>query len=300
MPAQAYFDTVDKTEGYFILPNESAFWIPDVGANKDSQGRFEGVDYLNANKVAAKRFIIPHAKLSNSGGNWGFDAYVPTGRLIIVDRTPYNREWTAPTTRGTSVKNESFPCQSSEGLNITVEVAIAASVLEENASRYLYYFGVKPPQGDRTANQVIFTTVFYGRTLVEVMDTVGRGEVQTLVCNEISSRTLDHVNEQASSILGGVQKNATAFFATRGITLDYIGWAGTFTFDADVQMAINHAYDAQKIGPYLDTLRTKAAIDAVARWDGRLPTTVSGLAILPPELLAAVTAYLSRPGSTKP
>ena len=293
-PASAYFDSTDKTEAYFVLPNESAFWIPDVGANKDSQGRFEGVDYLNANKVAAKRFIIPHAKLSNSGGNWGFDAYVPTGRLILVDRTPYHREWAAAKERGTSARDESFPCQSSEGLNITVEVAVAASVLEENAARYLYYFGVKPPAGDRSTNQVIFTSVFYGRTLTEVMDGVGRGAVQTMVCNEISSRTLDKVNEQASAILESVQKGATAFFGGRGITLDYIGWAGTFTFDADVQGSINSAYDARKLAPYLDTLKAKAAIDAIAKWDGKLPGNLSGLWLVPPEVLEAVTGLVGR------
>lgn len=296
--AQAYFDTTDKTEGYFILPNESAFWIPDVGANKDSQGRFEGVDYLNANKLAAKRFIIPHAKLSNSGGNWGIDAYVPTGRLIIVDRTPYNREWVAAKDRGTSTRNESFPCQSTEGLNITVEISIAASVLEENAARYLYYFGVRPPPGDRSTNQVIFTSVFYGRTLTEVMDGVGRGAVQTMVCNEFSSRTLDRANEQARAILDSVQKNAAAFFAARGITLDYIGWAGTFTFDKDVQEAINRAYDANKIAPFLDTLKTKALIDALARWDGRLPATLSGLWLVPADVIGAIEGLIGGAGRT--
>ena len=293
-PASAYFDTVDKTEGYFILPDEFAFWIPDVGANKDSQGRFEGVDYLNANKLAAKRFIIPHAKLSNSGGNWGYDAYVPTGRLIIVDRTPYNREWVAAKDRGTSTRNELFPCQSLEGLNVTVEISIAASVLEENAARYLYYFGIKPPAGDRTTNPVIFTSVFYGRSLTEVMDGVGRGSVQAMVCNEFSTRTLDQGNLQARQIIDTVQKSAAAFFATRGITLDYIGWAGTFTFDADVQQAINRSYDANKIAPVLETLKTKALIDAIARWDGKLPANVSGLWLMPSDVMSAFTGLITR------
>jgi hypothetical protein len=301
--AFAYFDTTDKTEAYFILPNESAFWIPDVGANKDSQGRFEGVDYLNANKVAAKRFIIPHAKLSNSGGNWGYDAYVPTGRLIIVDRTPYNREWVASKERGTSAKDESFPCQSSEGLNITVEMSVAASVLEENAARYLYYFGVRPPAGDRSTNQVIFTSVFFGRTLTEVMDGVGRGAVQTMVCNEFSSRTLDKANADARVIIDTVQKNAAAFFASRGITLDYIGWAGTFSFDNDVQTAINRAYEAGKIQPYLETLKTKAVIDAIAKWDGKLPSNVSGLWLVPADVMGAITSLIGKAapeGAAKP
>ena len=62
--------------------------------------------------------------------------------------------------RGTSPRNESFPCQSKEGLNITVGVSIGASVLETNAAKYLYRFGVLPPNGDRTDPRVIFTRCF--------------------------------------------------------------------------------------------------------------------------------------------
>jgi hypothetical protein len=141
---------------------------------------------------------------------------------------------------------------------------------------------------------VIFTSVFYGRTLTEVMDGVGRGAVQTMVCNEFSSRTLDRANEQASVILDSVQKGAAAFFGARGITLDYIGWAGTFTFDPDVQQSINSAYDARKLAPYLDTLKAKAAIDAIAKWDGKLPGNLSGLWLVPPEVLQAVTGLVGR------
>jgi hypothetical protein len=64
--ASAYYDRTDYTEAYFILPNESAFFIPDVGANKDSQSAFGSVEYLNSNKIAAQRFLVPHAKLAGS------------------------------------------------------------------------------------------------------------------------------------------------------------------------------------------------------------------------------------------
>ena len=101
--AYAYYDKNDVTEAYTILPNESAFWIPDVGANKDNQAKLDSEAYLNDNKVALKRFIVPHAKLSGSSGAWGWaDYYVPSGRLIIVDRTPYSREWVDAADRGTS------------------------------------------------------------------------------------------------------------------------------------------------------------------------------------------------------
>jgi len=294
--AQAYYDKSDFAEAFFILPNESAFYIPDVGANKDNQARFGSMEYLESNKVAAKRFTIPHVKFSGSG-TWA-DFYVPAGRLIVVDRTPYNREWVAARDRGTSSRNESFPCQSQEGLNVTVEVAIATSVTEENAARFLYWFGVKPPQGNRADPAVIFTSVYAGKNLAEVMDTVGRGKVQSLVCHEIGARTFDKVNTEINAIMDAVDKSADAFFKDRGITLDYIGWAGTFTFDRDVQQAVNDRYTAEKIAPVLPVMQARAAILALEKWDGRLPASVSGLWLLPPDLIAMISAWM-KPADVK-
>ena len=289
--ARAYYDKTDYAEAYFILPNELAFFIPDVGANRDAQAKFGSMEYLEANKVAAKRFLIPHARFSGSGSLWN-DYFVPSGRLIVVDRTPYNREWVASRERGTSARNESFPCQSQEGLNVTAEISIAASVTEDNAARFLYWFGVKPPQGDRSNPAVIFTSVYYGQNLAEVMDTVGRGKVQTLVCHEIGARTFDTVNKDINVMLDAIEKNASAFFAAKGITLDYIGWAGTLTFDRDVQKAVNDRYTAEKIAPVLATLQTKAALDAAAKWNGQLPGSVSGLWLVPSDLWSGVLGWL--------
>ena len=168
--------------------------------------------------------MIPHQKLSGSaarpGLSTGWDLYVPTGRLIIVDRSPFSREWVAAHDRGTSARNESIPCQSKEGVNITVGVSIGASVTEENAAKYLYHFGVLPPTDaagrllDRTSPQTIFTSVYYSRRLSDVMDDVGRKRVQTLICNEIAARTFDEANEQAVKIMDNVKKAATDYFAS--------------------------------------------------------------------------------------
>lgn len=221
--AWAYYDKYDYTEAIYILPNQSAFVIPDVGANKDNQAQFMSLDYLKANKVAAKRVIIPHVKLTGSGA-WS-DYYVPSARVIIVDRTPYNREWVTAANRGTSSKNEGMPCQSSEGLNVTAGISIGVSVHEEEAARYLYYFGTVPPKGDPSNPVVIFTSVYHARGVADVMDKVGRGEVLSLVCQEISSRALNDDNKDAGAIMKNITTKMAAFLAERGITLDYIGWA---------------------------------------------------------------------------
>ena len=283
-PAKAYFAQTEVTEAYTILPNESAFWIPDVGNNKDSQGSMDSADYLRANKIALKRFIVPHTKLNNSGGWAAWDYYVPTGRLIILDRSTFSREWVDHADRGTSTKKEGFPCQSSEGLNIAVGVTMGASVSEDDSPKFLAKFGVTPPKGNRNDGNVIFTSVYYGRSLTEVMDGIGRHRVQTLVCNEISKRTLVNANKEASVIMDFVRKGVEEYFKPFGVNIDFIGWADTFTFDDSVQRALNHNFEAtqeaqaaQSLAPYVATIQAVANAEFIRAFgnktDGRFPTT---------------------------
>lgn len=282
--AMAYYSQSDYTENYFILPNESAFFIPDIGDNKNSQAQFGSEEYLSAKKIAAKRFEIPHTKLSNSG-LWS-NYYVPVGRLIIVDRTPVSREWVKHPTRGTASNDQSFPCQSSEGLDITVGVAIGASVYEENAAKFLFRFGVNPPAGDRADPNVIFASVYNGKSLAQVMDGPVRSRVQSLVCDEMTSRSLDKNNAEAAKIMENIQKKVTDYMATVGITLDFIGWADTFEFDRAVQASIDRKYIstqdlavAQSLAPHTATLQALATAEGTRtvanKWNGAVPSSVS-------------------------
>ena len=261
--AHAFAETTDKTEVYTILPNQSAFWVPDTGANKDTQAQFESEQYYQERKVAAKRFIIPHAKLAGSAGTSllsGWDYYVPTGRLFIVDRTPYSREWVDQADRGTASLKQGFPCQSKEGLNITVGISIGTSVNEDNAAKFLYNFGVIQPKGNPQDPQFIFTSVYYGRSLEAVMDDVGRKKVQTLVCNEIGKRTFDQANADVVPMMDTIEKNTKEYFASVGITLNFIGWADTFEFDKEIQSAVNHKYEAEKLAAAIPILQQVAQL----------------------------------------
>jgi len=282
--AKAYYDKSDYSENYFVLPNESAFFVPDVGDNKSSQASFGSEAYLSEKKIAAKRFEVPHTKLGNSG-LWS-NFYVPAGRLIIVDRTPVSREWVKQPHRGTDKTDQSFPCQSSEGLDITVGIAIGASVYEENAAKFLFRFGVNPPAGDRTDPNVIFTSVYYGKSLAQVMDGPVRSRVQSLVCDEMTSRTLDKNNAEAAAMMSSIQKKVDAYMTSVGITLDFIGWADTFIFDPQVQASIDRKYIAtqdlavaQSLAPHAATLQALATAEGTRivanKWNGAVPSSVS-------------------------
>jgi hypothetical protein len=258
--AKAYYDQKDWTEAYTILPNESAHYVPDTGNNKDGQVSLDSEAYLKANQVAAKRFIMPHTKLSGTGGF--FDYYVPAGRLFIVDRTTYSHEWVGSGERGSSKSNESFPCQSKEGLDVIAGVSVGSSVKEDQSARYLYNFGVVADAAkiDRTKPEFIFQSVYYSRKLSDVMNDMGRKKVQTLVCAEIASRTLDQVNADANVMMASIQTKAVEYFGSVGITLNFIGWADTFTFSKEVQKSIDDRFIVEKLGNQLAVLNALANI----------------------------------------
>lgn len=300
----AFAETTDRTEIVTVLPNESAFWIPDVGANRDSQVQFDSESYLQANKIAVKRFEIPHQKLLGSGGkNWignGWDIYIPTGRMIIVPRQPYSQEWVDSSERGSSSKKEGFPCQDNQGLDFTVGVSIATSVSEDQAAKFLYNFGVTTdPKWKNDDPQIIFKSVYYARSLYDVMEDVGRKRVQTLMCDQIMQHDIDYDNANLVPIMNIVRKQASDFFNSVGINLVFLGYADTVTFDPSVQASINRKYIATQdrkaadlLGPYIATIQALAQAEAVRSFgqksDGKLPSTVVGV---PPSFLEMLNGF---------
>ena len=314
---RAFFEKTDRTEIYPILPNQSAFWIPEVGATRDKQVQMDSEAFLNDNKVQLNRFQIPHQKLTGSAGNSvfsGWDYYVPAGRLIIVDRTPFSHEWVDAADRGTSAKKEGFPCQSKEGLNVTVGVAIGASVSQANAAKYLFRFGVLPPRGEvkgtadaiENDGRIIFTSVYYSRSVQNVMEDFGRKKILEVICDQVTARTFDKVNEEATLIKDTAAKQIVDFFAGYGITIDFMGWADTFTFDKDVQDAVNRLYVAKqdeeigrRLQPYTEVIKALAQAQAQRSFgdktDGRLPTTFFGM---PPEVVGPLLGM--QPNAPRP
>jgi len=88
----AYYDKADNPEYIEIGSNQSVFVIPMAGANKDSQGQFDSASFLNSKKVGTKRIEVKHTKM-HFPGLTVTDMFIPTVKVIITDRIPYNREW---------------------------------------------------------------------------------------------------------------------------------------------------------------------------------------------------------------
>lgn len=273
-PAHAFWNTTNTTEAYGILPNHSAFWIPGMGDNKTDQARTQSEDYLKSNKINSQFFIIPHTKLTGSV-YIGWDYYIPAGRLIVVDRAPYFHEWTEKGRGMNPTIDESFHCHSKDNIEVSTEMSLASSVTEDNAAKFLFYFGVKAPEGDPAKPEIIFTSVFEGRSLKDVMSTWGRGEIQSRVCRHVLTHTVEDLAIGGNDVLDKIQDEARKFFLDFGITVEYIGWAGGFHYPLEVQTSINTRFAGEHIKPVLGTLQTKSWIDAVSGWDRHLPTSVT-------------------------
>ncbi len=267
-----------------------------MGANKDSQGKFASEQYYNETKVAAKRVQVPHTTLRMAG--WSYDYYIPAAKVIIVDRTPYYQEWVASTERGTSKKDESFHFESNESINISTGIVISATVKEEDAAKFLYWFGTKQqnftPTGDVAKDcSAQFQSVLNGRTLSEVMASNVRGEVQAVLAHEFGGRSTDDDIKAKAAVMDIVNKETKEMFAAKGITIDYIGYAEGLSFETAVQDAINRAYIAHKeadraatLAAALPNLQSAAQIELInqialafaTKWNGNLqmPSVIVG------------------------
>ena len=280
-PAHAYYDKTDRAEWVNIEANQSAFLIPATGANKTNQAQFGSIDYLAANKVAAKRVQIPHIKADNTSAM--FDYFVPNATLYVVDRTPYTREWVNATDRGTSTKKEGFRFETADSINVMTGITISASVSEEDAAKFFYNFGTTAVASSQDP-ATVFASVKYGKSLAEVMDTVVRGKVQQIMAKEFAKRSFMKAIGDKASIIDSVEQAVKDEFAKKGITIAFVGYAEELSFDDKIQQALNSSVIAAIQYANKDALlavveinRKNAEIDivraqakAIGSWNGQI------------------------------
>jgi hypothetical protein len=82
------------------------------------------------------------------------------------------------------------------------------------------------------------------------------------------------------TIMATMEREMRTYLKSVGVTLDFIGWADTVTFDAEIQRAINDAYRAEKLAPHLVTLERLANLETKLKWDGKL-SVYSGSGAVP-------------------
>ena len=312
--AFAYYSTSDYPEWIEIQSNQSAFAIPVVGDTKSTQTSYGSKNYLEEKKVASKRFQVPHSLIRNPG--WASDYYVPAVKLIIVDRTPYMREWRDEPNRGTSREAQGFAFQSREGINIGAGISIAAMVKEEDAALFLYWFGTKNTTANPSDPAANFASVSYGKSLQEIMDTVVRGSVQAELSSAFMKHSFTEGNARAAEIMETVRQNITKHFAEKGITVDYMGYSGPLNYSDEIQKSIDRVFVASQQAqssaammtaiPYLQAESEinfkNAQSDAIRKWNGSIPALPSSVTTVGQGWVDSLLGYVgfgSKPVGTK-
>jgi len=205
-----------------INTNETAFVVPLEGASKDNQGKFMSLDYLKEAKVATKRVMIP-IKSYSTGRMWSDYKWIPTVRVIKVDRTPVTREWTSDETTGTTSKNEAIEVESLDSIGFKLGVNITAMIQENDASLFLYTYA--------------------GKSLANVVDQDVRGKVLSILSREFGSRDLAKCKKEKKVIFDLARNEVGEHFKKYGVTISNLGHSKGLTYvDKEIQDSINQAY----------------------------------------------------------
>lgn len=208
-----------------VKPNETAFVITLEGDTKEQQAKLNSLDYLREAKVASKRITIPQRR--HDTGRWpGEYEWIDTVRVITVDRAPVTREWTDDPDTGTSMHKQAIQVESLDSINFGVGATITCSILEENTPVFLYYYA--------------------GKALPEIVDTNVRGFCQKGLAREFGKYDLAEGKTKKAECFEQVFQDAKAFFAERGITIDYFGGVKGLTYNnKEIQAAIDRKFVAE-------------------------------------------------------
>ena len=208
-----------------IKSDETAYTIPFEGASKENQKKFMSIDYLNDNKVATKRIIIPQR--SQSIGRFWFNIkWIPTINLIKVKRSPVTREWTSKKSTGSNQKDDSIPVESKDSIGFKVGINLTTMIKEEDTTIFLHFFS--------------------GKTLAEITDENVRGTVASILSREFWSRDLKECKTAKREIQEILETETNKKYSEYGITISNVGLVGGLQYEnPEIQTAIDNAYKAE-------------------------------------------------------
>jgi hypothetical protein len=209
-----------------IKPNETAWAIPLDGSSSSGQVKFNSVEFLDQKKVASKRIMIDKIEYRVGRMPWDIE-WIPSTRVITVDRSLITREWTDSPDTGTAGARQGIGVVTKDSVQLRVGLTVTASIDEDDASTYLYYHGEK--------------------TLADVMDQNIRSFAVAELTRKYGDLTLQDAQTKGTEIYADLFNDAKAAFKAKGITIQYLGNAEGLTYsDPNVQSAINRSYQASQ------------------------------------------------------
>lgn len=249
----------DRPEFVEIDTSETGFLIPLEG-DTGQQARFQSEEYLRQRKVAAKRVQITHRW--SQQGRMPFDgAWIPTVRLVKVNRSPLTREWTpnehrsSDSQRRADLHDQAIRIESADSVGFSMGFTCTAFIAEEDSSKFLYWY----PSG----------------TLSDVMDREVRGRIQQISAEVAARYPLDQLRSKKQEISDAVKKDLTNFFLGRGITVTTVGMFGGMTYENPaIQKSIDETFIAQQL-----KVVSAAKLEAQQKDNERIQLEAEGLAV---------------------
>jgi hypothetical protein len=220
----------DRPEYVEIDTADTGFLIPLEG-DSTIQARFQSEDYLKQRKIAAKRVQITH-RWSQEGRMPGEGRWIPTVRLVKVNRSPVTREWTTfqTTTASGAIQraDRAIWIESADSVGFSMGFTCTAFIPEEDAARFLYWY----PSG----------------SLSDMMDHEVRARIQQAAAEVATKYPLDGLRSRKQEIADAVKRDVTNFFALRGVTITTVGMFGGMTYEnPEIQKSIDATFIAQQL-----------------------------------------------------
>ena len=197
-----------------IEPSQTAFVIPLEGQTSN-QSSFDSEAFLQNAKVATKRIIIP--KRWRSLGRSPYDGeFIPTVKVIIVERRPEGRHW---------ADQNAIVAESKESIGFSVPMSVTSQIDEPDAAKFLYRYNNKP--------------------LKEIIDEEVLNRVRSKFVEESSKYELSSLLLHKQDIMNSVRNDVVPYFKERGINITSLGMAGEITYlDDGIQASINKKFQA--------------------------------------------------------
>lgn len=233
---------VDKFEE--IAPNETAFVIPLEGASKKNQGKFDSVGYLEEKKVAAKRIYKPQRQV-DTGRMWWEYKYIPTVKIIRVDRAPVTFVWEGKRgAKGIRKGTEGVAVESRDSIGFNVGINISAFITEKDTAKFLYYY----PSGDldKVLGKIVKSksTEILSREFAKY-DLEG-SQAKVNKYGKVVSEAIDGARQRKGEIVALASEELKKFFTQTGVTISTFGLIGGLSYDdKDIQEAINDNFKTE-------------------------------------------------------
>lgn len=215
-----------------IQLSQTAFLVPLMGENKDSQAQVTSAEALAKHKVIGKRVTIPLRQMKT-----GYIAYkwVPSMALIVVDRAPIMELWSRDPFHDDSQSGGgsaaaqpgniglALRVQSKDGIKFAVPGEISALIVDDDAA--------------------LFQSRYRGKSLNDIVNTDVRNYAQSVLSEKFAAVDLETCRRDKVKYIKEAQEKLAAYFKQTGITIEYFGlFEGLIFENRNVQAAIELAY----------------------------------------------------------